>query len=171
MALGHMHKPEIFKDKKMAYAGSLVPIDRNETGGHGYILGQWDEEGTHIQFVPVDCRRYIHFTVAVDGHMPLSMIGDFISEEIEKCGRQHIYKVILTGFRDPEIEMDLEALEKLGNIISIEDLTEPDYDFDALYAANKDNVIGMFIQRVRSLPAEETSKKKALYYGIKALLS
>lgn len=169
-ALGHIHKPEMFPGGKMAYAGSLVPIDRNEIGAHGYILGEWDGESMHTQFVVLEGRQYIHFTVAVDGHMPWGMIVDFVSEEIEKRGTQHIYKVILNGFIDPDIDVDMEQIYRLGYVIEVDDQTEPDYDFDALYAANKDNVIGMYIQRVRSLPAEESSKKKALYYGMKALL-
>ena len=170
VAMGHIHKPAIMYDGKMAYSGALVPIDRNDTGEHGYIMGTWDGTAVQTQFVPVQGRRYIHFTVVMDGRMPWGMAVDFAAEEIAKYGNQHIYKIILSGFRDPDMEMDLEQMYRLGNVAEIEDRTEPDYDFDALYAANRDNVIGMYIQKVRALPAEQESKNKALYYGLKALL-
>ena len=43
IALGHIHIPEIISNK-MAYAGSLEPLDRNETGERGYIIGEINEE-------------------------------------------------------------------------------------------------------------------------------
>lgn len=170
-ALGHIHKPQIFLDGLMAYAGALQPIDKNDTGEHGYIYGMWDGASVNIQFVPLDVRQYIHFTVVMDGHMPWGMAVDFAAAEISKRGQQHIYKIIFSGFRDPDIEMDLSRIYSLGNVLEVIDETKPDYDFDALYEANKGNLIGLFIQRVRELPAASDSKEKALHYGIKALLN
>ena len=39
VALGHIHKPDILS-RKVRYCGSPEPLDRNETGEHGYILGE-----------------------------------------------------------------------------------------------------------------------------------
>ena len=47
-------------------------------------------------------------------------------------GMQHIYKVLLQGYRDPDIVYDLDACRKLGNIVSVQDESVPDYDFERL---------------------------------------
>lgn len=35
IAMGHIHKPQIICPDKIAYAGALEPIDKNDTGAHG----------------------------------------------------------------------------------------------------------------------------------------
>ena len=44
IALGHIHRPEILLDKKMAYCGSPEPLDKTETGRHGILYGEIDPE-------------------------------------------------------------------------------------------------------------------------------
>ena len=68
------------------------------------------------------------------------------------------------------IHFDKEQLKELGHVIEVYDQSIPDYDFDALYQENKDNLIGMFIERIRSDSSQKDIKEKALYYGIEALL-
>ena len=46
-----------------------------------------------------------------------------------------------------------------------------DVDFDALYEDNRDNVIGMYIERIRQSGESESVKQKALLFGMKALQS
>ena len=55
-------------------------------------------------------------------------------------------------------------------IIEIIDESEPQYDFSRLFAQHPSDMIGFYI---RTLQKEEMStvEKKALYYGIDALLS
>ena len=155
----------------MAYSGALEPIDKNDTGSHGYILGTWLEGQMHIQFVPFAKRSYIHLPVRMDGNMPWSMVTDIVREAIENNGAEHIYKVVLTGFSDPDLKFDIQALARLGNIAEVENKTQPDYDFDLLYRQNKDNIIGMYIKKISSLQEDEAIKKKALYMGLHALLN
>ena len=60
----------------------------------------------------------------------------------------------------------MEAQFRIAEII---DDTEPDYDFSALFAEHSSDMIGFFIQ---ALQKEDMSpvEKKALYYGVNALL-
>ena len=37
---GHIHRPEILLDKKMAYCGSPEPLDKTETGRHGILTAR-----------------------------------------------------------------------------------------------------------------------------------
>lgn len=170
IALGHIHKPEILKADQAAYAGALEPVDRNDTGSHGYVSGQWTDGAVHIRFVPSAKREYIHLPVRTDSRMPWSMVVDMVKDEIGRRGADNIYKIILSGFLAPDIVPDYRLLERLGRIVEIEDNIAPDYDFDLLYAQNKDNIIGKYIERIRSIDEDGGVKEKALYYGIQALL-
>lgn len=40
IALGHIHKPEVLIERKMAYCGSPEPLDKTETGAHGIFYGE-----------------------------------------------------------------------------------------------------------------------------------
>ena len=45
VALGHIHKPQVLKKDRVIYAGALEPVDRNDTGRHGFIKGEVTEQG------------------------------------------------------------------------------------------------------------------------------
>jgi DNA repair protein SbcD/Mre11 len=174
IALGHIHKPEIISDR-MAYSGSLEPLDKNETGVRGYIKGEImiGEEGkpvTSIQFVPGSYRQYIRLTLMVNQDTTNGALMDQARELIKSNGNQHIYSFRIQGVKDETIHFDMEALKPLGNILEIVDESVPDYDFDTLYRENADNMIGLFIQRIRDNTAQDEVTKKALYYGMEALL-
>jgi hypothetical protein len=89
---------------------------------------------------------------------------------IRSNGKQHIYQFSIEGIRDEAIHFDKDAVKTLGNILEVVDQSVPDYDFDALYHENSDNMIGLFIQRIRENAEKDEVAKKALYYGIEALL-
>lgn len=171
IALGHIHKPEIISNR-MAYAGSLEPLDKTETGPRGYILGEIrkdKEKQTEIRFIKSSLREYKILNIEVNPEMTNGALADRIKEVIAREGLQHIYQVCLEGFRDENIRFNKDALYPLGNILEITDDSVPDYDFDALYRENADNLIGMFIKKIRESNQDVTARK-ALYYGIEALL-
>lgn len=171
IALGHIHKPEIINDK-MAYAGSLEPLDKNETGPRGYILGEITNDGkkhTNIRFVKSSIREYRTLDITVNPETTNGSLMDMIKERILREGSQNIYQINILGFRDENISFDKDAFYKLGNILDVKDKSVPDYDFDALYRENADNMIGMFIEKIRESGQGEI-QRKALYYGIEALL-
>lgn len=174
IAMGHIHKPDIIS-KEMAYSGSLEPLDKNETGERGYIIGEitYDEDGkpvTDIRFVPSSLRQYKRVDIEVTQDTTNGELVDKANKLIKENGEQHIYTLTIRGLRDEGIHFDLEALRSCGNILEIMDISVPDYDFDALYHENAENVIGMFIQRIRENANQDEIAKKALYYGLEALL-
>ena len=71
--------------------------------------------------------------------------------------------------RDPEIEFDLEQLASRFRIAEIIDASEPQYDFPALFAEHSSDMIGFFIQALHK-DSMSPVEKKALYYGVNALL-
>ena len=172
IALGHIHKPEIISDR-IAYSGSLEPLDKNETGERGYILGEISREGreqTKITFIPSSIRQYKRMNLTVKEETTNGALLDQVREVIQTNGKQHIYQFYIQGVRAETVQFDKEAIKVLGNVLEVIDQSVPDYDFDALLRENADNIIGLFIQRIRENEKQDVIAKKALYYGMEALL-
>lgn len=169
IALGHIHKFNIFSDK-MAYSGSLEPLDRNETGEHGYILGEVTKEKCIIKHMACSAREYIHIRETVDSTVTNGCLMDMIKNDIEQQGKDNIYVITIDGYRARDISFDCDILKDEYNIIEIIDETLPDYDFRILYQENIDNIIGMYISKINSMDIQDELKKRALYLGIESLM-
>ena len=137
VALGHIHKPQTLVENRMVYAGALEPIDKNDVGPHGYVKGEITDEGVIAAFVPKAKREYIHLDILVDENMTNGALKDQIRSCIQKYGLEHIYKFRLQGFRDTDIQFELESTRSFGNIIEMTDETKPAYDFDKLLKKNQ----------------------------------
>ena len=156
IALGHIHKPAVLLENRMAYPGSPEPLDLTETGPHGYLTGEIDDATGHVtslKFKAAAQAQYIPLVVSVT---PATTNAE-------------LYRFRIRGMRDPDTEFDPELLAGQWNISEILDETEPQYDFHALFADHPSDMIGFYIQ---ALMKENMSpvEKKALYYGIHALL-
>ncbi|HIT89080.1 MAG TPA: exonuclease SbcCD subunit D [Candidatus Merdenecus merdavium] len=169
IALGHIHKPEILIPDTMAYAGSLEPTDCNDMGSRGFILGECRGSKVRIQQVFCNLRTYVELQIQVNGDTTNMELRELVSNLIEEDGGNNIYKVQIIGYKDPEVEFDLDSIYPLGDIISVEDQSEPDYDFQRLSKLHGDNLIGRYIHHFTQQGLDE-SKKNALYYGVQALL-
>lgn len=169
VALGHLHKPWLDEESPMAYCGALEPIDRNDEGEHGYIRGVCEKGETHLEFVPFARRSYVTLQILVHADMTMQAIAEEVRNRIAVRGRDNMYKVVLEGVLGPEIEIETALIEKAGRVLSVQDDTTVDFDFDTLYEENRDNVIGMYIERIRSSQASESVKAQALLFGMKAL--
>ena len=171
IALGHIHKPQELVPGRAAYAGALEPIDKNDTGAHGFIKGEITEEGCEIAFVPFALREYVHMDVEVNrekSRMSGFELRSKICGQIER-GVQNLYKITLTGSRDPEVAFDLEDMDTLGNIVEITDQTKPAYDFEKLWRQNRDNLIGRYIESFAECP-QDGIEYQALCEGIRAIM-
>ena len=169
IALGHIHKPQALIKNFAVFAGALEPVDKNDTGQHGFVRGEITEQGVHVEFVPCAVREYIHLALRVNERMTNGSVKDYIRETVEKRGTQNLYKFILRGLRDPDVEFETQYMDFYGNIIEIEDETCPAYDYQTLYEENRDNVLGKYIEEF--LGCEEGSVEyQALQAGVQALL-
>ena len=172
VALGHIHKPAVLLENRMAYPGSPEPLDLTETGPHGYLTGEIDDATGHVtslKFKAAAQAQYIPLVVSVTPATTNAELSQLIADEIKKRGASNIYRFRIRGMRDPDTEFDPELLAGQWNISEILDETEPQYDFHALFADHPSDMIGFYIQ---ALMKENMSpvEKKALYYGIHALL-
>ncbi|MCD8371147.1 MAG: metallophosphoesterase [Clostridiales bacterium] len=171
-ALGHIHKPELAPDLTWAYPGSPEPLDKTETGQHGMIVGEISPvtfRVTSLEFIPMAQLQYIPLVIHVT---PATTNGELLARiraEVKKRGMEHIYRFRIRGMRDPDIEFDLEPVSNSIQVIETVDESEPRYDFSRLFAEHPGDMIGFYI---RALQKENASpvEKKALYYGIDALL-
>lgn len=172
IALGHIHKPEVLAERKMAFCGSPEPLDKTETGKHGIFYGEISSSSrrlTTFNFIPMAKLSYIPLVVNVTPATTNTELFLKMSQEIEKRGSENIFRFRVRGMRDPDISFDLESLSLRYKIADIFDESEPQYDFSALFAEHPSDMIGFYIralQRADMSPVE----KKALYYGVHALL-
>ena len=171
-ALGHIHKPELAPDFSYAYPGSLEPLDKTETGPHGMVVGEIQPASGQVislEFVPVARTQYIPLVVHVTPSTTNGELCDRITDAVKERGMEHIYRFRIRGMRDPDITFDLEPLERRLQIVEAVDESEPQYDFCQLFAEHPSDMIGFYIQVFQK---EDPSpvEKKALYYGIDALL-
>lgn len=169
VALGHIHKPQELAAGKIAYSGALEPIDKNDTGPHGYIRGEVTDKGCQIQFVPAAGREYRDLKVGVTRDMTGHQVKEALRRQIEQQGMQHMYKVCLEGFRDPDILFDLEAFDIYGNVVELSDETRPAYHFEKLKLQNQENILGAFIGELENA-GEATIEYRALCEGVRALM-
>lgn len=169
IALGHIHLPMEVEKNRICYAGSLEPTDKNDTGKHGYIIGEIEGRAVKTAFVPFASREYIHMQLETEKTMTSRAVKELLAENIRQRGIQNLYKVILSGVRDPEMLYDLDSMDVYGNLIEIVDDTRPAYDFERLARLNADNLLGRYIECLKDSP-EGSVEYQALYEGVEALL-
>ena len=126
--------PEVLIPNRMAYAGALEPIDRNDIGAHGFVRGILDPSGCRISFVEHAEREYVHLDVPVDEKMTGYDLHTRIDELIGQRGVQNMYCLSLEGRRDPDEAFDLSQMDTFGNVLEIMDHTRPAYDYEKLLA-------------------------------------
>ncbi len=170
IALGHIHKPQALEKNRIVYSGALEPIDRNDTGAHGYIRGEITDRGVRIQWVPCAVREYLHAEIPVEADDTMVSVGKKIEQLINRNGNKNIYKITLRGKRDPDIIFDTKRLSERGNILETVDRTEPAYDLKRLLEENEDRLLGRFISRFAGC-REGSVEYEALCEGVDALLA
>lgn len=171
VALGHIHKPQMFSGKKAAFSGALEPLDINDTGVHGFIRGEINEQGTKVVFVPFASRSYLKMPIEVDTETTNAKLRDQIRAHVRDLGTENLYRVVLQGFRSPEMEFDTEELLRNKNVLRVEDDTEPSYQYEKLARENCDNLLGKYILHFLQEQNEaDEVKQQALYEGVRALL-
>ncbi|MDD6401065.1 MAG: metallophosphoesterase [Lachnospiraceae bacterium] len=174
VALGHLHKPSHMLKNRMAYAGSLEPLCSTETGKHGYILGEVDEQrNTTISFVPISRRTYINMCVNVSPSDTNEDIVEILDEQIKKNGTQNIYNITIKGSLASNVAINMSAITRRYNVFALNNETKNEYNLSELYECNEGNLLGEFIKEMskQNQIEEKEIRYKALRYGVDALLN
>ena len=169
VALGHIHKHQEILPGKIAYCGALEPTDMNDVGLHGYIRGELSNKGCHTKFVHAASRENIHMDIEMTARMTGYELRELVKRTIDENGNHNIFKLRLTGYKNPDIYIDVEALDAYGNITVVEDHTRPAYDMEKIYQQNRDNILGGLIGELKS-SKEDSIEYMALCEGVRALM-
>lgn len=169
VALGHIHKPQELHKDRIVYAGALEPIDRNDTGPHGFVRGEVTEKDVKVRRVPCALREYVRLDIQVNPEDTQGSVRRKIRQCLEESGDRNIYQVILKGKRDADLSFDLKRLAGEGNILEVADETAPALDFRKLYEENQENLLGKYIGRFSEC-GEGSQEYLALCEGVEALL-
>ena len=172
-AIGGTVRRELIPEKACC-AGTAEPVSMNEPGEHGIFLGDLSSASGRMigfSFVPLASASYIPLLVNITEDTREDALLGLLSDEMEQRGRNNIYRLRLSGKRRPETEFSVETLEQTYRIEEFVDETEPQYDFSALFAEHPQDMIGFYISRLMKQEEEMSEvEKKAMYYGIRALL-
>ena len=170
IAMGHSHKPHTVCRDKIAYSGALEPQNRNDSGKHGYIEGVYDEGRIKLKLRPFALRSYQNLVLTVDQNTTQYTLEEMLRIEVMKRGGRNIYRLIIKGKVAPDNVLLPERLHNLGNIVEIMDESRPAYQLENLYRQYRGTLIGDYIKTFldKDLTVVE---KKALYYGLQALLN
>lgn len=176
IALGHIHKPQVLIKNKMAYAGALAPIDKNDLGPHGFIKGIMEKDGkVHITFTESSGWRYELLAVKVHERMTQYELEERIRALAEERKQQMnteaviYWKLQITGIRGADMEFDMAQLEQMENVREAVDETKVEFNWDILKERYRGNLLGSYIE---SFEKEEMTEieKQALVYGTEAML-
>ncbi|MCD8104906.1 MAG: DNA repair exonuclease [Lachnospiraceae bacterium] len=169
IALGHIHKPQVFIRNLAMYAGALEPIDRDDTGPHGYIIGEVQRKKVKLSFVEKARRQYRKEEVLVTEEDTAFSVREKIAETVRLKGSQDTYQITLTGFRHPRFRPDVGEYLKCGRILEVADRTAPAFHVEELRQRYRGQMIGNYIDSFGSEP-KNLIEQKALTYGLEALL-
>jgi len=171
VAMGYIRKPTHILKNRMAYAGSPEPLSHEETGRHGYILGEITSEGTSIEWCPIAKRSYIDINVTLDSSVEVSEIAQSVENRIMKLGIDNIYTIIIKGFADSRLQLNFDRVKERYNIYKIVDMTITEDDERMLREENETNLMGSFIREVSdSYTLSENIRNSAKRYGMEALI-
>ena len=168
VALGHIHQPALYEKAGIAWSGSPEPMDRTDLGKRGIILGECGRGNVSLRFLPIATGEYRRVTINVSPSATTGQIADVLRRKLNPDPR-FIYRITLSGFRDPEILFDEEVIRSAGQITDVTDLTEPEYDLNRLAQEHEHDLISHVIREL-SGPEATSRQKKALRYSLQALL-
>lgn len=169
VAAGHIHRSGWLAKERAVMAGSLEPTDCNDIGPHGYWLGSLTKTAVDVSFFPIRKCEYCHETYEVNAHTSEQEIIAWAKELLRERPAYQYFRLTLKGRRDPEINYDLQELEKLDRIVDVRERLVPDYDYKKLLAEHPQSILGAYIRRMNREDADAVTKK-ALEYGVNALL-
>ena len=168
IALGHLHQPQLWPERRMAYSGSLMPTDCTDIGKRGYVRGEITPQGTVLSFVPFSPHEYITLKLNLTPEITQTAIEEQLKKRCAETPGT-VYRLILDGRYRPDSPPDPERLLLCGDIVSIEDHSMPDYPLAQLAREHAGDVIGMYLASF-DLDHMDEVETKALYYGLDALL-
>ena len=173
IALGSNHNHEEVIENRAYYAGSPEPLSANDVGEHGIIIGEINDTTKRVQslrFEKMARVSYLPITIKINGSSSEEDIVEFVVRDVLKLGAQNIFKIKITGLRNPDLEITREMFSQKIRISDIIDNSTPKYDFVKLSMEHPQDMIGAFIRKMTSNSELTEIEKRALYLGTHALI-
>ncbi|SNU04551.1 DNA repair exonuclease SbcCD nuclease subunit [Lachnospiraceae bacterium] len=171
VAMGYIRRPVHILKNRMAYAGSPEPLGPKETGRHGYVIGEINNEGTKISWCPIAKRNYVDVSITMSPELSADEIVRNLENKMLKLGNENIYSITLRGFSKDNTNLDLSRINSRFNIYEYLNMTISDEDEKILRVENENNMMGSFIREVNeSYTLNESVRSRALRYGMEALI-
>ena len=172
VALGHVHEYRgVMRAGNTDYAYCGCPEGRgfDELGEKGFLVGEVDESGAHLEFVSFACRKYHVLPVDVTGREILAA-----AREALQGRREDICRLLLCG--EVEQKVDIAALEQelcdLAWQLEIRDATRQQQDL--WQYCDEDTLRGLFLRELRSEYEVADDERRAVIeqaarYGLAAM--
>ncbi len=171
VAMGYIRRPVHILRNRMAYAGTPEPLGPKETGRHGYVLGEINDEGTSISWCPVAKRNYVDISITMSPELSPEEIVANLENKMMKLGNENIYSITLRGFSKDNTNLDLSRINSRFNVYEYLNMTISDEDQKILQVENENNMMGSFIKEVNgSYTLDESIRSRDLRYGMEALI-
>ena len=167
IALGHIHKNNVYENKKIVYPGSLISGGFDELGKHGMVVGEINEIDSKItrEFIPLDNKEFKEIEINISNINSIESLIETINEI--KLEEDKYYKIILTGQKQVEINT-LDLLKNIDNknIIKIKDKASIEYDLEKI--AKEQSLKGIFVKRLLEQMNEENKEEilDSIYIGL-----
>ncbi|WP_237036383.1 metallophosphoesterase family protein [Mediannikoviicoccus vaginalis] len=173
IALGHIHKPQKVKEN-IIYPGSLEPLSFKETGFHGAIYGEFENRKLYKKFIPLSSSIFTLVNYELKESFDFYYLLEHLKDNVLVEDKNNYIRLTLTGKLPMGFDLDIkgleEALKKYVHYIEVIDNTEENYDIEKILDLNRENQIGIFIDKVNSLNESQEIKEKILKYGLNALM-
>lgn len=173
IALGHIHKPQKLKEN-IIYPGSIEPLSFKETGFHGAIFGEIENHRVYSKLIPISSSIFTLVNYDLRENFDFYYLVEYLKKNVIVSDKNNYIRLTLTGKLPIGFDLDVngleEALKKYVYYIEVIDNTEENYDLGKISELNKDNHIGIFINKVDALNESDDIKKQILKYGLNALM-
>lgn len=169
LAAGHIHRGGWLLENRAVMAGSLEPTDCNDTGVHGYWMGELEKGRADVHFYPIKKCQYCHEIYEVSPTTTDREVTVWAEGLLQERPSYQYFRLFLKGRRDPETEFSLDHLMGLDRIVDITEELVPDLDYGKLREAHSGSLLAAYIDEMDRRESDAVTKK-ALEYGVNALL-
>ena len=170
IALGHIHKSNFEKTKKIIYPGSTIAGGFDELGKHGMVVGEISEETKEIslEFIELDDKEFVEVNLDVSNIYSKEELIEKANEL--KIDNNKYYKIIFIGTKNIEIEPN-EILKYVTNknVIKLKDKTKIKYDLEKI--SKEQSLRGIFVKELLEQINEENKEEilDSIYIGLNVM--
>ena len=190
IALGHFHNriDKVAGLQNIYNPGSPEPLGFDETGKHGYFIGniskdQFNNKKLEVKFISASRKEYVESEVNITDCTTdegiIKKINDRLAQIVTNAESYSnlLASITLTGYISSQFTVDIEYITSYFNdklfYIKIKNEAVPDYDFDEI--KKEIGLKGLFVRKIFELidTAKDREEKelliKSLYYGVEAI--